>query len=305
MSTYHVRPNPRLDFPKIVYKTDTLLDPTEKHVIAPLPNKPFVWAVVGPSNSGKTTMMIRLLTGIKRSGLLQTRCYRKIFNTIFLVSPSLHNIKSNPFEEIMEKEGQYYDELNDDVMADIFDYCKNPPMIDEEGNEFELPPKILIVLDDCISELKGSRFIQDTLSTICANKRHLAGGVSIFFLSQVFNSIPAKVRKNFTHISLFRTSSKKEMNTIYDELDLGMEKSEYYKLLRFTFNTPHSFLFTSFEDPDKILYKRFEKIEKVSSVKTPTKIKTLLDHATETPTEEEADKKEKATKEAEKTDLYT
>ena len=75
----------------------------------------------------------------------------------------------------MQKD-QYWDELNDDVMADIYDYCRDPPMTDEEsGEEFETPPKILIVLDDCISELKGSRYIQDTLTTICANKRHLAG----------------------------------------------------------------------------------------------------------------------------------
>ena len=108
-------------------------------------------------------------------------------------------MKSNPFEEL--DEDQVYSELNEEIMEGVLE------AIDGCGE------KILFLIDDCVNDLRKSPNLQRQMSKIIMNRRHLCGSggsVSIIMTTQIYNKIPAPIRKCASHISIYSTKNKKE-----------------------------------------------------------------------------------------------
>ena len=77
------------------------------------------------------------------------------------------------------------------------------------------------------------------------NRRHLAGAggsCSFIITTQVYNKIPAPIRKTASHIIIFHTKNKKELDTIFDELIIIPQK-DFYAILQFCFDKKNNFLF--------------------------------------------------------------
>ena len=85
-----------------ITKFDFSCDDIDDSIPAPLPRSlNFFWLISGKPGSGKTSKILNLLC--KRG-----KMYNKKFDRIFLFSPSLSTMKSNPFEEL--DEDQVYSE---------------------------------------------------------------------------------------------------------------------------------------------------------------------------------------------------
>jgi AAA15 family ATPase/GTPase len=85
----------------------------------PLPNySGFLMVIAGAPGSGKTTLLTSLMTSKKKNGKRQS--YRKLFDKIIIVSPTLGNgksMKNDPFTDIRGE--QKFKEFNLETIDEI------------------------------------------------------------------------------------------------------------------------------------------------------------------------------------------
>ena len=100
---------------KIFNSENNLDNPLTEEDISPLPNySGFSMLIVGPSGSGKTTSLYSVITKPKQKG--KRVSYRKLFDKIYIVSPTMANasIKKDPFNKIPKD--QVYRQLTIEVL---------------------------------------------------------------------------------------------------------------------------------------------------------------------------------------------
>ena len=229
MSTLRVIKNPHeVQINPIKYKLDTEFE----HVIPPLPNKTFFAIMVAKPASGKSTTLSTLLT--KKPNKDGMGFYRKQFENIYFVMPknSLSNLPTNhPYHKHINAEPEsYFDELNGDTLKVIMDQAKASAL---EGE------KSLLVIDDELAALKNPDVIRG-LSEIASNRRHYS--LSVFILSQVWNSVPLTIRKMISHAFIWRCSSR-EWESVYSEAFFSLNKAEAKELCEHAWSEDHGFVF--------------------------------------------------------------
>ena len=181
-----------------IKKFDFSCDEPDKSIPEPLPNVlNFFMLICGRPGSGKTTLILNLIC--KRG-----KMYNRKFDRIYIFSPSLTTMKGNPFECIPEE--QIFTELSvpdiEGVLAEISDSGE----------------KVLFILDDVVNDIKKSASLQTLVSKMLMNRRHLAGAggsTSFIITTQVYNKLPAPIRKTASHIIIYHTKNKKELDFIY------------------------------------------------------------------------------------------
>jgi len=226
----------------VLSKFDFSCDEIDDTIPKPLPQTlNFYMLIAGKPASGKTSLILNLIAK-------NNKCYNKKFDRIYIFSPSLTTIKNSPFDDIPED--QIFNELTLEgllkVQADI-------------ANSGE---KILFILDDVVNDMK-LKGVQLELTKMLMNRRHLAGaGGSTSFITttQVYNKVPAPLRKVATQIILYSTKNKTEINTIFEELIL-IPKDDFYEILRYCFDKRHNFIYIDVNKPyDKMFHKCFNEL---------------------------------------------
>ena len=106
-----------------------------KQVEPPLPTFPFFMPIIGSTGSGKTRMMVNLLTS--------THAYKKPFHTVHIVMPchSVASFKKNLFKN----HPRTHDELAWSVLDDILESVRS---------DAEKKSNSLLILDDVTASLK-------------------------------------------------------------------------------------------------------------------------------------------------------
>ena len=219
-------------------------DDIDESIPKPLPNiLNFFMLVCGRPGSGKTSLILNLIC--KRG-----KMYNKKFDKVFVFSPSLMTMKDEPFGELPEEQ------VHTDLTLENFQTA-----LDSIADTGE---KILFILDDVVNDMKKTMAIQTLLSKALMNRRHLtgAGGSTSFIITtQVYNKIPAPIRKTASHIILYHTRNKKEIETIYDEL-IVLPKSDFYEILKYCFDKRHNFIYIDINKSyDKMFHKCFNQLE--------------------------------------------
>jgi len=239
-----IEPEKKLVLSKFNFSCDDI----DETIPKPLPQMlNFFMLICGRPGSGKTTLILNLIA--KRG-----KMYNKKFDKIFVFSPSLMTMKDNPFEELPDN--QVDTELTEENLASALEEIK------DSGE------KILFILDDVVNDIKRSSMVQNTLSRMLMNRRHLAGSggsTSFIITTQVYNKIPAPIRKTASHIIIFHTKNKKELDTIFDELIIIPQK-DFYAILKFCFDKKNHFLYIDTNKSyDKMFHKNFNNLEFNSS----------------------------------------
>lgn len=219
-------------------------DDSDASIPKPLPQTlNWFMLVCGRPGSGKTTLILNLIA---------KRCknYNQKFDRVYIFSPSFATLKDNPFEDIPEE--QMFTELNNDDLENILED------INDTGD------KVLFIIDDCVNDIKKSAALQRTLSKILMNRRHLAGAggsCSVMLTTQVYNKIPAPIRKTASHIFLYHTRNKRELESIFDELIL-IPKEKFYDILKHTFDKRNNFLYIDInKELDNMFHKNFNQLK--------------------------------------------
>lgn len=219
-------------------------DDVDESIPKPLPQiLNFFMLVCGRPGSGKTSLILNLVC--KRG-----KMFNKKFDKVYVFSPSLLTMTDEPFGELPEE--QVHTELNvenfERALSDIADTGE----------------KILFILDDVVNDMKKNMAIQTLLSKALMNRRHLAGAggsTSFIITTQVYNKIPAPIRKTASHIILYHTRNKKEIETIYDEL-IVLPKDDFYEILKYCFDKRHNFIYIDINKSyDKMFHKCFNQLE--------------------------------------------
>lgn len=235
-----IEPDKRLNISKFKFSCDEIDD----SIPLPLPQMlNFFMLICGRPGSGKTTLILNLIA--KRG-----KMYNKKFDKIFVFSPSLMTLADNPFEDLPPE--QTDTELTEENLEQSLELIK------------DTGEKVLFILDDVVNDIKRTSSIQNTLSRMLMNRRHLAGSggsCSFIITTQVYNKIPAPIRKTASHIIIFHTKNKKELDTIFDELIIIPQK-EFYDILKYCFDKKNNFLYI---DTNKgyndMFHKNFNKLQ--------------------------------------------
>jgi hypothetical protein len=183
---------------------------------APLQSFNFMYLFCGKPMSGKTSLMLNLIT-------TKNKYYYQKFDRIEIFSPSLHTIDKG----LDLDESRFHDTVDAEILEKIL----------KENDKAK--EKILFVFDDVIASISK---IREVFIKMVYNRRHLGGGISIILVSQVYNKIPLEIRKACSGIFMFSTTNKREIQSLYDDF-ISMPKPMFDKILRFVFKSPHDFLY--------------------------------------------------------------
>ena len=237
------------------------IDNQKKYISTLLPRHPFSMSIIGSKSAGKSNLMINLLTN--KEGLY------KQFNRIILISPTasmdekINNLLLNPIiqpnykldkeiekkaikKKIMEdnemqhiKSNEYINtfdilnELTPDFLNDLMTHQKN--VINEFGKKTS--DKVLLILDDSIQNkfLHSRQFINFVLLS-----RHV--NISLILISQAYFLINKSIRLNCSCLVLFEIANKKEIDSIFEENNIGVNKEEFIHIYNQIMKKPFNFL---------------------------------------------------------------
>lgn len=190
---------------------DGMIDNIDKDAAIPS-SYSFFLIIVGSVGSGKTTFWINLLKKNKK----KNNYYQK-FDKVFIFS--------NSFKTITEQLKLPDDRIKNGISE-----------LDETIEGLDDTDKVLIVLDDCVCDLKQDK----NLTKYLYNRRHMSGGISWIIITQTYNKIPLEIRKAASHICIFSTGNKKQLASIYQD-QINIEESDYKKIINFCFHDIHDF----------------------------------------------------------------
>ena len=193
----------------------------------PLDNKSFVMLVVGAKGSGKTSLMVSLITGQKKP----FKAYRGVFDEVILNMPkaSRRSISGDPFKSLPE--GSCYEDFDLHLLDEIYEKAEERA----EDEEFTLA-----IIDDASSKLKTNKMMIDKLTLLVHRHRHLR--LSLMILVQDLTSVPLGIRKNADSIVYFRPTNEKSNIIFREEFLGGFSKEEMNELMKFVFKKKGDFL---------------------------------------------------------------
>lgn len=255
----------------------------------PLPKGNLIHIFIGKKGSGKSTLMLNLLSR-------KTSPYYRWFDNIFIVSPTCS--KDPKFDKLVKEldgEGKVYNELTDDVASEIMmrldefnkEFYENQQSSDseEELDENQLDveyrrklnqpggrqgkagpkkkkekkilrdPNNLLILDDCLANLPASS-ARSKINELFISSRHYK--VSIWVSLQKFNKMNTTLRNQVDLLTIFPTDNASEFRTISD--DWNIDKDLLKKLYDFATDEKNSFLHISLFGNKKNYFKKFDKI---------------------------------------------
>lgn len=213
----------------------------------------FIISINGYSGSGKTSLMVSLLSAPRKDG--QRRSLKGGFHNIFCVSPSIHTLKNNIFENL-PKECKHND-LNENTLLDFQDMIQQA----QQEQTDEEPILSLLILDDCGDVLRENKKVEKIFNRIVMNRRHM--NVSIIVLSQYFYMLAPAIRNNMNFFITYKPKSFKEEVNIFEAY---VKKSK--KHLRDFFDEIFKEKFDTLlidmsliKSADFVFYRNFKKIE--------------------------------------------
>lgn len=176
-----------------------------------IPEKSFLMLIVARRKSGKTHLIIELLTNPKYLS-------RK-FNKIIIISPTLEFDSTwiNSSIDFETSNIDIYDEFDQELLSSIIE--KQTQHLIEYGKENT--DEILLILDDCISEQSTKQRSGNGLTKISNNGRHL--NISIILTAQRVTGIIPDIRSQFDSMIVFHTDSKRELENLKQDVNISDE----------------------------------------------------------------------------------
>jgi len=212
----------------------------------PIPQHPHNALIVGRRNSGKSTTLLSLLnTDVAKGGL------RRRFKRIYIISPTMpHDPKFKKLYDEVNDEGNYYELPTEENFAEILEKIK--AMREEDPKE-----ESLLILDDVIDKLAKSNS-NSILNHAIICGRHYK--LSIYTLSQKFNSISTIARCNAEVIICFNIANKKEYESFRDELNYDAKKFDDIYNVAMNGGGSHNFLTINSANCRMRFFRRFDPI---------------------------------------------
>ena len=185
-----------------------------------LPQHCYNMLIVGPTNSGKTGLLLNIILKFST------------FDKLYIFSKHLHQPKMVLLNDIFDKVREKTDE---DIlfMSNTLDDLPEP-----EELETSEKTQSLIIFDDMICEPNLTPVIDYWI-----RGRHIGLGCSCIFLSQIYTKIPRQMRLNTHYFCFFNTPNRMELNIINNDVNYELDKAECIKRFTKATSIPYSFFF--------------------------------------------------------------
>lgn len=204
-----------------------------------LPAPPLRLLINAQSNSGKTNLIVNLIT--------RDDMYGKYFapDHIHVFSRSI--LHDEIWDTVDEKTWEVSDsKFNKDALQRI--YSKQAKQVEKEGKTKENAR--LVIADDVISEVATFGGKQTLLEVLAMRGRHI--NISFIVVSQRYTLIPRTLRINKTGLIIFRIHNVSEGETIYKENGSFLSRKQFQTMTRDIWGrSPFEFLFIDTTKPMK------------------------------------------------------
>jgi hypothetical protein len=219
-----------------------------------LPKFPFSFMISGRSGSGKTNVLLNLLT--------KEQFYKSYFHYTVVYSPTAGKYDDS-YKVLNLPEENFKNDFSPDDLNDLIESRKN--LIDMKGIEWVVKnSRVLIILDDVIAN-------RDFLNSPEALKmfallRHYQ--VAIIVLMQSYNKLPRALRINANATIVF-PSTQSEIEVLLDEITpAGLTKKEFSKVIEHCTSGRYDFLYiNNHADPDKRIRKNLDEVVDIKKFK--------------------------------------
>jgi hypothetical protein len=85
----------------------------------------------------------------------------------------------------------------------------------------------------------------------------------------VYNKVPAPVRKCASHLVLYETKNRMELDSLFNEVIVGLTKAEWYQLLKYVWDKKFNFLFLDSTKPfNRMYHKNFDNLKLTTEMDT-------------------------------------
>lgn len=217
---------------------------------------PFTLLLVAPKGSGKSTTILRLIYGNRKSkrcdnGTTHYKFYRHFFDKVYVFSPTWEMDEKTqrcriPPDQVFDEPEEYEEVIGEILAAQAED-------IEEDGKDDA--DHILMIFSD----LAGTKLFSQKkgiMNKLAFNHRHYK--VSLIIDTQSLRQINPAFRENLSGIMLFGgINNRKELQKIYEEYLGKYSQKEAQEILDYVFkDSPFNFLFVNFQKRGR-LYKNF------------------------------------------------
>lgn len=219
-----------------------------------LPKFPFSMMISGRSGSGKTNVLLNILT--------KNNMYNKYFHYTVVYSPTAGKY-DDMYKVLKLPEENFKNDFSAEDLNNLIESRKQ--LIDKKGIEWVVKnSRVLIILDDVIAN-------RDFLNSPEALKmfallRHYQ--VAIIVLMQSYNKLPRALRINSNATIVF-PSTQSEVEVLLDEITpSGLSKKQFTKVIEYCTDGRYDFLYiNNHAEPDKRIRKNFDEVIDIKKYK--------------------------------------
>lgn len=212
-----------------------------------LPKFPFSFMISGRSGSGKTNLLMNILS--------RKEFLKGYFHYTIVYSPTAGKFDDS-YNVLNLPQENFKNDFSEQDLENLIQSRKD--LIDKKGIEWVTKnSRVLIILDDVIAN-------RDFLNSPQALKmfallRHYQ--VAIIVLMQSYNKLPRALRINANAVAIF-PSSQSEVEVLLDEITpAGLKKKEFQKVIEYCTDGRYDFLYiNNHADPDKRVRKNLDQI---------------------------------------------
>ena len=218
------------------------------------PKLPMRSMLVGPSGGGKTVLVTNMILDI----------YRDCFSRVYIWSPSI-NVDSTwkPVKDYIrdhikpnDREKCYFDSYEPSELEQVIKTQQKVIDYQKEQKHKDLY-QILIVIDDFADDTNFTRK-STLLHQLYIRGRHYM--ISTITSTQVYKQISPIVRKNMTHLFIYRLRNYGDLEAIIEEMSAIYDKKTLLQMYHEAISEPYSFLYINLmqKDKSKMFMERFD-----------------------------------------------
>jgi len=201
--------------------------------------------LVGPSSSGKTVLLSNMVLDI----------YRDCFSRIYVWSPSIEVDSTwKPVKDYIrdhikpnEREKIYFDSYDPAELEQVINTQKKVIDYQKEQKHKDLY-QILIIVDDFADNPDFTRK-STLLHQLYIRGRHYM--ISTITATQAYKQISPIVRKNMTHLFIYRLRNYADLEAIVEELSAVYDKKTLLEIYHAAIDEPYSFLYVNLMSKDR------------------------------------------------------
>ena len=219
-----------------------------------LPRFPFSMLISGRSGSGKTNLMMNLMT--------RKEFYKNYFHYIMVFSPTAGEF-DDMYKQLELPDENIRNEFNKEDLDELIENRKE--LIKKKGIEYVgKNSRVLLILDDVIAD-RNFLMSPQSLKMFALLRHYLC---SVIVMTQSYNKIPRALRINCNGTMIF-PSSQSEVEVLIDEITPpNIKKRDFEKVIDYATSGQYDFLYiNNHAPPDKRIRKNLDEIINLNDFK--------------------------------------